>query len=208
MNEEIFIDHFRRVPETLARRCRLLVATQPGEHVVGYWGGYNASLQSPNILTFDTQLLSGAGAVSKWISLTGARCDVAAHETASIPEIEQARPLTFIDAMSYPHPDEEWGTYAPDGYAEWLASSTPASRKPVLEAIQGYDSFYRANYPYSATKRPAFAVVGGWGLYIYENEWADYPEAENIAFTLAEAEPYYSVRCLPSGKLVCKAIIT
>lgn len=77
-----------------------------------------------------------------------------------------------------------------------------------MEALRAYDSFYRANYPYSATKRETFAVVGGWGLYIFENEWADSPRSENIVFTLADAEPYYSVRRLPSGKLICKVIIT
>ena len=63
-------------------------------------------------------------------------------------------------------------------------------------------------YPFSATDRDVYAVVGGWGISIYEGEWEDHPESEHIAFTLANAEPYYSVRRLSNGHLVTKAIIT
>lgn len=210
MIEDEYLEHFRTVPEKFARRCQLLVAAQPSEHVVGYWGGYNATLQSPNILTFDAQLLirPGTDPVSKWICLAGSRRDVTPHETASVPAIEQGYALTSIDAKSYPHPDEDWEAYAPKGYADWLTNSPPTSRGPVMDALRAYDRFYRANYPYSATERETFAVVGGWGLYIFGNEWAGSPVAENVVFTLADSEPYFSVRRLPSGELKCKAIIT
>lgn len=208
MSETEFIDYFRRLPNKFVRSCKLLVAAQPGEQVVGYWGGNDTSIQSPNILAFDTQLLTDGSPTSRWIRLTGSRRDVIANERHNDSTVENGLPLSSINATSYPNLEEEWESVAPAGYSEWLANAVPEKRKAVIEAVQEYDNFYRNTYPFSATDRDVYAVVGGWGLYIYEGEWANYPKSEHIAFSLADAEPYYSIRRLPTGELVSQAIVT
>lgn len=208
MSEAAFIQHFRDVPTQSARDCKLLVAARPDEEVVGYWGGHNKSNDIPNILMFNSAIMPLANGDSQWIAVLGTRRDAT---PATQPEpylIEDGQPLTCVKATSYPSLEEEWGVVGPDGYSEWLAKAALERRESVINAVREYDDFYRANYPYSATDRDVYAVVGGWGLYVYENEWADHPESENIAFTLADAEPYYSVRRRSDGELILKTIIT
>lgn len=208
MSEAGFVGYFRTMPKKFVRTCKLLVAARPGEQVVGFWGGKDTMIHSPNILAFDARLLANADTVSQWICLTGSRFDVVGNQRSNGTTIEGGQPLSCLDGKSYPNLEVEWDTIAPEGYSEWLTDANPEKREMVLNAIKEYDNFYRSNYPFEATNRDVFAIVGGWGFYIYEDEWTDHPESEPIAFTLADSEPFYSMRRIPNGQLVAKAIIT
>jgi len=134
------------------------------------------------------------------------------------PEGEDVRlvggtPLQGQVGQSFPHKDEHWDVIAPPGYDAWLARLR-SQGIPIAEQTSRVQAVLRAYTEFSSAQDPLrntddlYAVAGGWGLFVYENEWAKYPQSRPLLFTLKDAEPWLSIRISGSGQLVAKTIIT
>lgn len=201
MNTVDIADHIRRLSELHRKDCSILVPAEKNERVVAHWRPAK-----------DTIMWLHAGELLPhcpgWLELArrGARAVI-----AQCPEPEEASagtPLAALTVNSYPHSEEDWDVIAPPGYGEWLAATPAPERQPVMDAWGEYETFYRENEPFRATEREVYAVVGGWGLYLREGEWAELPKSLSVVFTLAGGEPHYSVRLTSEGEFVLKELIT
>lgn len=200
MSKQQFFDYFTALATSHRRACHLLVPAEPGESVVGFWGG-----DTQHILSFSASLF---GTHDGWVELTGRSLNVAVRFVANEPRLSDAIPLASVDGSSIPNTEEEWDEISPTGYMDWRKTANPDEHEFVMRAIRDYDAKYIANPVMNQTDRDVFVVVGGWGIYLRENEWGDHANSSPVAFTFAESEPYYSIRLDSNDKLVCKSLIT
>jgi hypothetical protein len=122
-------------------------------------------------------------------------------------------PLVAKAGDTFPNLEQDWDQLAPPGYLGWLnrlraqGLSGEAISTRVQAVLRAYREFYESHDPLRNTE-DLFAVVGGWGYSVYEDEWAAFPGSEPLLFTVKDAEPWLSIRVTSQRDVIAKTIIT
>jgi hypothetical protein len=201
-----------------ARPCLLLVQGQdPGDCVAVWKAPFSHEGIPRNLVHWMSLDCTRAGigirgllhVFSNGTSMTKCVLDDRGQDLRSVG----GTPLRGQVGETFPHPDEHWEVIAPPGYDAWLnrlrGQDIPVAEQTsrVHAVLRAYTEFYSAHDPLQ-NKNDLYAVAGGWGFFVYADEWANYPQSRPVLFTLKDSEPWLSIRMTSQGQLVAQTIIT
>lgn len=214
---------------TVAKPCiQLTIRSQDGPLAAVWKGKGLVPVKAPNHehwLSIDCSKLPGdfadlslAGVISIYASRKGGKSGRCEHDP-SLASVAGGKGETLYarSATSLP------------SFCQLLRNGTPPIRKwmqdvgcdvairffqcskeinPIKKA---YHELVAVDNPLYQSDCPVFAVLGGWPIEIYEDDWGEQvkdPKARQLAFTYAESEPWVQAWVDADGKFHVRQIIT
>lgn len=194
-NSISMIDELKKGAAAIARpSLHLKALTDEEERVAAYWGGDGlipcAIPDTKHWLSIDCGLLAP---LFPGLGLTGVLSIYSNEEDCESGVVE-----FDADAKFLPPPDSlPLGAHEEISFPnlDMLLCELPGSNEPgPEEALETYERYYQAGYPFYDKGDSVFAVVGGWPIELYQGEWED--ERSGWRFflmTLRDSEPWIQV---------------